>query len=88
MKDFVSVLCQSHSLNRIRLYVPVFLVKVAVSLKRILPLPVRVTRDQIDRLQISKDSDFSAAKRDLDFYPIKFDTWLRKSRPIIRNIPI
>ena len=88
MKDFVSVLCQAYSLNRISLYVPVFLVKVAVRFKRILPLPVRVTRDQIDRLQISKDSDFSAARRDLGFCPIKFDTWLRKSQPIIRNIPI
>jgi len=83
MKDFVSVLCHSYSLYRIKLYVPVFLVKAAVRFKRILPLPVRVTRDQVDRLQISKDSDFSAAKKDLDFCPIKFDTWLRKSRPII-----
>ena len=83
MKDFVSVLCQSYSLNRIIFHVPVFLVKMAVRFKRILPLPVSISRDQIERIQISKDSDFSAAKKDLDFYPIKFDTWLRKSRPII-----
>ena len=60
LNEFVSVLCQVYSLNRVRLYVPVFLVKMAVSLKHILPLPVPVTRDQIDRLQLYKNSDFSA----------------------------
>ncbi|MBL7177008.1 MAG: SDR family NAD(P)-dependent oxidoreductase [Desulfobacteraceae bacterium] len=81
LNEFVSVLCQSYSLNRIRLYVPVFLVKAAVSFKRILPLPVRVTRDQIDRLRLYKNSDFSAARKDLGFCPIRFTTWLRKKRP-------
>ncbi len=73
MNELISELCRFHSLNRIRFHVPVFVVKMALRLKRFFPFPFNLTRDQIQRLQIPKDSDFSAAKRDLDFCPIKFN---------------
>ncbi len=73
MNELISILCRSCSLNRIRIHIPVFLFKVAIRFKRFFPFPFNITRDQIQRLQIPKDSDFSAAKKDLDFCPIKFN---------------
>ncbi|MBL7213240.1 MAG: NAD-dependent epimerase/dehydratase family protein [Desulfobacteraceae bacterium] len=78
INDFISLLCKVYSLDRIRVHVPLFLLEWAVQLKRYLPLPVNLSKDQIKRLLIPKDSDFSAAKRDLGFSPIRIESWLQK----------
>lgn len=80
MNELISILCRSCSLNRIRFHIPVFLVKVAIRFKRFFPFPFNLTRDQIQRLQIPKDSDFSAAKRDLDFCPVKFNNAAKRRK--------
>jgi len=87
MNELISILCRSCSLNRIRIHIPVFLVKVAISFKRFFPFPFNITRDQIERLQMPKDSDFSAAKQDLDFCPRKFHSWLERRRSISNGEP-
>jgi nucleoside-diphosphate-sugar epimerase len=76
LNEMISVLCRFYSLERIRVHVPISLIRMAVHIKRLLPLPFNITEDQIPRLQISKDSDFSAAERDLGFSPVKFESWL------------
>lgn len=73
MNEFISGLCRFYSLNRIIFHVPVFVVKMTLRFKRFFPFSLNITNDQIQRLQLPKDSDFSAAKRDLDFRPVKFN---------------
>jgi NADH dehydrogenase len=78
LNELVSLLCRLYSLDRIVVHVPLFLIRIAAYLKRFLPLPFNITRDQIPRLQIPKSSDFSSAEKDLGFSPIRFESWLRE----------
>ena len=78
LDEFVSLLCRLYSLDRKVVHVPIFLIKIAARLKRFLPLPFNITRDQILRLQIPKSSDFSEAEADLGFCPVRFELWLEQ----------
>jgi len=82
LNDFVSLLCQFYSVRRIRIPIPLFLIKIAVHLKQYLPLPLHITKDQISRLRMPKDSDFSAAERDFGFSPSSVESRLR-IRPLV-----
>ena len=77
LKEFISVMCQIMGSGRLGILVPLFFLRLAVALKRVLPLPFRVTRDQIQRLAVPKETDFSGARHDLGFYPMAFETWFQ-----------
>ena len=77
IKEFISVMCQVMGSCRVGIMVPLFLVRLAAELKRVLPLPFRVTKDQVQRLAVPKETDFSEAKRDFGFCPVTFETWFQ-----------
>ena len=77
INEFISVMCQMMGLNRVGIQIPLFAIRLAVVLKRFFPLLFHVTKDQIQRLAVSKETDYSVASQDFGFSPMKFESWFQ-----------
>lgn len=56
------------------IYIPIFILKLIAFL-----FPYILVNDQIPRLLCDKPKDFSLAKKNLDFNPIKIEEWIKKN---------
>ncbi len=77
INEFISVMCQMMGLDRVGILIPLFIIRLAVVLKRIFPLLFSVTKDQIQRLAVAKETTFSEAENDFGFSPMNFESWFQ-----------
>ena len=70
--ELVDILANKFNKKIIKIFVPIFLFKIAAFLCRIFKLDF-IYADQIPRLLINKPSDISPARKDLDFKPKYFE---------------
>ena len=77
IKGFIGMMCQILHVNRVGVMIPFFLIRVVMGLNCIFKLSFHLTRDQLQRLTVAKDADFSEAEHDFGFSPSNFETWFR-----------
>lgn len=88
INGFISVMCQIIGLRRVGILIPLFVVRLAMGLKRFFPTTFHITRDQIQRLTVAKETDFSQAAHDFGFSPIGFESWFRDEVKAIHDVKI
>lgn len=88
IKGFISVMCQIIGLGRVGILIPLFVIRLVTALKRFLPLPFHVTRDQVQRLAVAKETDFSEAGHDFGFSPKGFEWWFQNEVKASHDVKI
>jgi nucleoside-diphosphate-sugar epimerase len=78
IREFVAVICQIVGLVRVGILVPIFVIRLALVFKNLLNLPLKIVDDQVQRLAVKKDTDFSMAEKDFGFSPVSVEMWLQK----------
>lgn len=74
--ELIDQICQFYQLKRLKIYCPLFLLKLVFGISRLVSIRSFLVYDQIARLLSSKSDDISLARKDLEFYPINFQKGL------------
>ena len=88
IQEFIWTMCQIAGLDRVGILIPLFVIRLAIALKRFLPLPFHVTRDQVQRLAVAKETDFSEAGHDFGFSPKGFELWFQNEVKASHDVKI
>lgn len=71
-KEIVDQICDFFKLKRLKIYIPVFLLKLFFKLLKVLPIEKGLAYDQLSRFLSPKSTDISLTRHDLEFKPISF----------------
>lgn len=71
-KELVQAICHYYGLTRLKIYCPIFLIRMGFKLFGLVPGQSLMVPDQLARLLSPKSSDISLAKKELQFNPIRF----------------
>lgn len=76
--EFIALMCQMLGVVRVGVLVPISVIRLALVFKKRLNLPLKIADDQLKRLAVAKDTDFSRAEMDFGFSPGSMEMWLQK----------